>query len=87
MESYPVSERLSSLQVELQSVLEYYNFLCDKGYFVCKNVEYDEDDNAFVPISESTVALFYEMHGIDDSKLETERRRMLEIAREDTKDV
>ena len=81
MESYPVSEQLDSLYNEMQTVREFYAFLSNEGYFICKDVEYDDEENGFVPINQGMTDLFYKMHGISSVELEIERRHMLEAAR------
>ena len=82
MESFPVCEHLSSLTVELQIVREFFDFLVEEGYFICKDVEHDDEECSFVPISDDAIALFYKMHNISATELEIERRRLLEIASE-----
>ena len=85
MESYPNCAHLSSLQDELQATREFYTFLQNEGYFICKHVNYEDDEDdesAFVPIGIGMTDLFYKMHSISPTELEHERGRILELQRE-----
>ena len=76
MGQYPECEKLQALESEHQAVVEFGEFLEANGYFICSMGEYYPQ-----PLGRGIQTLFYEMHGISYTKLEAERRQILEDVR------
>lgn len=72
---YPECEKLGELSVERQAISEFLEYLSANGIRLCRSTD---EHPRWYPISTSDDALFMQCYGIDENKLEAERRAMLE---------
>jgi hypothetical protein len=76
-EEYPECEKWAKAHDVVMAVSEFMEFIGRKGW---RLAEYKEDGELF-PICKQTDSLLCEFVGVDEKKLETERRAMLEKLR------
>lgn len=76
-DTYPECVKLAKLDKEHSAVVEFFEYLDRKEYFIC-----EASDQGFRIVLTSVQKLFYDMYCIDEKKLEEERSIMIQKARE-----
>lgn len=80
---YPECEKLGRVHEQIVAITQFFEWLSSKGVILGKTEKVFEDFGAFYPYNERTEKLLYEYFEIDATKLEQERRAMLEKLRKD----
>lgn len=86
MSDYPESERLHKLIDGVHQIHEFLEWTRSEGLVLCRiqdtgRIRFDAPVEEYFPSYESMQDLIYRFFGIDDAKLERERRAMLEALR------
>lgn len=83
---YPEHEKLRSFKGEEDAVIEFFEWLNEKDYHLCKMIftERFPTEGEWQPTGKLAQNLFRQSKDIDLNKLEAERRAMLKAAREAT---
>lgn len=76
---YPEHEKLHAVVEESQACGEFYDWLQSKGYTLCESDE--RNPERFWPVHRPITDLLAERFGIDQEKLEDEKRAMLDELR------
>jgi hypothetical protein len=75
---YPESEKLRDNEAARDTIIEFVQWLGQHGYWVGERVEMSPDRGFLLATGKNPDTLAMEFLGIDQAKLEVERRTMLE---------
>lgn len=78
MSGYPEHDKLTAVKDQTQAIGEFMDWLADDGVFLAR---YQEDSKYAWPIHRPITDLLAEWAGIDQNKIEAEKRQMLEQIR------
>ena len=78
MTEFPEHEKMQKIQKKSQAIGEFLEWIRDKDIEFCL---WDEHGDEFVPFRDSVEKILATYFGIDLTKIETEKRAMLEICR------
>jgi len=88
MSDYPEHDKLALVKDETQAAGEFIEWLGNQGVFLAKRYMFDKNDQCTendaeerytrcLPVSKNLVSLLAEWAGIDQNKIEAEKRQML----------
>ena len=83
MSDYPEHEKLKAVQEESQAIGAFLDSLAEYGYVLCEQTHFEGfRDPSFVPTGRPIPEILARYFKIDLTKIEAEKRQMLERLRE-----
>lgn len=85
MSTYPEHEKLHAIADQSQAIGEFLDWCSGRGWFICRPTD-DPFEGCYWPVPGSITDRLADYFGIDQKKLEQEKRQMLDEFRSSTRE-